>query len=534
MENISYRQNKISKLNCFCIAVTAIKLVLMGLFSSDYQNSLFIPFLNDFITYGGNVYQRFYEAGISNAFPYPPVMLLIQTLGVFLIRLLKVKSIFWVNFLFKLPSFIIDLIGLFILEKTFMEKRRYIAVFYYASPVIIYGVYMHGQLDLIPTVFMLIAVCMLASKNKKRYIFSGVFTVLALLSKLHIIAVIPVILFYIWKRDGVKAAVIFALSISLVVVLGGLPVLSQGFISNVIFNTEQSILTQVYFDFVTVRMYIPIVAVFIVYLMTFKLNFINNELFINLCSIVFAIFLALCPPMPGWYVWIIPYFAIFFATVDKEKYKNILIYVFMNFLYIIYFVFFHYKGLTDLYFLDTDCSFLKINDSTLSNILFTIMSGTLLYLVFSMYQLGIVSNSFYKRRNLPYTIGIAGDSGSGKTTMIKMLEKCLGKKDIQYIEGDGDHRWERNDDCWNNITALNPKANYLYRQAEDLKHLREGSAVQRVDYDHNTGKFTQKKRVNVKKYLILCGLHSLYLPQTRKNLDLKIYMDSEETLRRLW
>ena len=33
---------------------------------------------------------------------------------------------------------------------------------------------------------------------------------------------------------------------------------------------------------------------------------------------------------------------------------------------------------------------------------------------------------------------------------------------------------------------------------------------------------------------MLCGLHSLYLPQTRKNLDLKIYMDIDEELRRYW
>ena len=34
--------------------------------------------------------------------------------------------------------------------------------------------------------------------------------------------------------------------------------------------------------------------------------------------------------------------------------------------------------------------------------------------------------------------------------------------------------------------------------------------------------------------MLLCGLHALYLPQTRKNLDLKIYMDSDEKLRRFW
>ena len=165
---------------------------------------------------------------------------------------------------------------------------------------------------------------------------------------------------------------------------------------------------------------------------------------------------------------------------------------------------------------------------------FTLLSGTLLYIIFSMYHLGISNNSLYKRKNIPFTIGIAGDSGAGKTTMIAVVEKCLGEKNLLFIEGDGDHRWERGDENWDEITALNPKANYLYKQAEDLKHLRAGSSVRRVDYDHNTGKFTEQRKNRVKRYVLLCGLHALYLPQTRKNLDLKIYMDSDEKLRRFW
>ena len=87
---------------------------------------------------------------------------------------------------------------------------------------------------------------------------------------------------------------------------------------------------------------------------------------------------------------------------------------------------------------------------------------------------------------------------------------------------------------WDEYTHLNPKANYLYRQAEDLATLRKGTTVQRVEYDHNTGRFTVAKKIRPKRYIMLCGLHPLYLPQARKNLDLKIYMDVDETLRRFW
>ena len=140
----------------------------------------------------------------------------------------------------------------------------------------------------------------------------------------------------------------------------------------------------------------------------------------------------------------------------------------------------------------------------------------------------------YRRRNLPFTIGVAGDSGAGKSTFIDVLVPILGEKNLLFIEGDGDHKWERGEKYWEKYTHLNPKANFLYRQAHDLNQLRQGGTVKRVEYDHDTGKFTQARKIRPKKYIMLCGLHSLYLPQTRKNLDLKIYMDVDETLRRYW
>ncbi len=525
---------KITKYTVFVAFITVFKIALMAVCSSDYQNKLFLPFVSDFLTNGGNVYQRFFENGIFNAFPYPVGMLIIQSVGGIIINALKIENLFWNNFLFKLPSFLIDIIGLTFLSNLYKEKRRYIAVFYFASPIVIYGVYMHGQLDLIPTMLMFFAINILVSKRSGRYVWGTVLTVLALLCKLHILSVFPVVLIYICKRDGIKRGIRYGLTVIAGTLIGMAPFMSEGFVKCVLLNSEQKVLTQVYFQFASVQLYIPIAMVFVIYLLAYKLMFMNAELFMNICSIVFAVFLAFCPPMPGWYIWIVPYLAMFFIKIDQEKYKNILVYAMLNILYLIYFIAFHSREYIDLYVGNVDMSFIKIHNQTLVNLAFTLMTGVLLYFVFSMYQLGIASNSLYKRKNMPFTIGIAGDSGTGKSTMIALVQKCLGKNNLLFIEGDGDHRWERGDGCWNDYTALNPKANYLYRQSEDFEHIRRGSAVARVDYDHDTGKFTRKKRITIKKYVILCGLHSMYLPKTRKNLDIKIYMDTDETLRRFW
>ena len=166
--------------------------------------------------------------------------------------------------------------------------------------------------------------------------------------------------------------------------------------------------------------------------------------------------------------------------------------------------------------------------------IFTGLAAMLIAITWCMYQFGVASNAFYKRRNQPFTIGISGDSGSGKTHMLISLELLLGGRNILCIEGDGDHRWERKDENWNSFTQLNPKANYLYRQAKDIEILRTGAYVKRVEYDHNTGKFTEEKKIVPRNYIVISGLHSFYLPQMRKQLDLKIYMDTEEKLRRYW
>lgn len=249
-------------------------------------------------------------------------------------------------------------------------------------------------------VFLIIALAFLISKKsvKYRYIFGGIFTVIALLCKLHILAVIPIIFFYLQKRDSIRKACEYVIGVILAMGIVILPIWSEGFRQMVLFNKEQMVLTKVAFNFDTVQLYIPIIAVLFIYLLTFKINYMNRELFFNLCGIVFAVFLAFCPPMPGWYVWIVPFIALFFAAINKEKYKNIAIYAVLNVIYLIYFIFLHNREAVDLYLCKKSLEWIKYNNSVISNGTFTILSGILIYLIISMYQFGVASNSFYKRK----------------------------------------------------------------------------------------------------------------------------------------
>lgn len=526
---------KIKKFEMFIITILILKVIVMGLFSSDYQNDLFMKFIYGFIKEIEkgqfiNPYSLFKNE--VNLFPYPPIMFLIEFVGGILS--IGVKNIFIKNILFKIPSLIFDLLGLYFLVKMFPNKRKYIGVLYFASPIVFYATYMHGQLDIIPTILLLGSLYFLI--NKRNNIIFSVMLALALSSKLHILAIIPLLYLYIYKKDGfVKATKYIGMSF-LFTVLIVFPFfdMKSNFLKMVIMNKEQKGVTSIFLQYQNNRIYLSILAIVCVYLKAFSMKKINKNLLYSFCGVLFSIFLILVLPMPGWYVWIVPFITIFFVNVSMDKYVNIYIYLFLNVLYGIYFIFAHKTTYTDLYFLNYNLKFLKISNAIFVNITFTMLTAVLTYTSYMMYQLGIAESLFYRRKNKSFSIGISGDSGAGKSTLIEMIKNIFGEKNILFLEGDGDHKWERGDEMWKQITALNPKANYIYKQAEDLNNLRKSQNVFRVEYDHDTGKFTEEFKVKSKPYIVLCGLHALYLPKMRKNLDLKIYMDVDEKLRRYW
>jgi uridine kinase len=125
---------------------------------------------------------------------------------------------------------------------------------------------------------------------------------------------------------------------------------------------------------------------------------------------------------------------------------------------------------------------------------------------------------------------ICGDSCSGKTTLSNLLKN--GYSDSFMLECDRYHKWERHNENWDTMTHLNPEANYITKMEEDIFNLKLGNDIYQVDYDHHSGKFTEKQLINPSDNLIVCGLHSLY---GDNNLyDVKIFMDTDDILKKKW
>jgi uridine kinase len=131
-------------------------------------------------------------------------------------------------------------------------------------------------------------------------------------------------------------------------------------------------------------------------------------------------------------------------------------------------------------------------------------------------------------------IAISGDSGSGKSTLANILKSLYNNNNYLLLETDRYHKWERNDINYNTYTHLNPESNFLEKMYYDLYNLKIGNEIFQVDYDHNTGKFTQKEKIEAKDNIILCGLHTLYNNEINKIINLKIYMDTDNNLKKKW
>jgi uridine kinase len=126
---------------------------------------------------------------------------------------------------------------------------------------------------------------------------------------------------------------------------------------------------------------------------------------------------------------------------------------------------------------------------------------------------------------------ITGDSGSGKSTLANILKKYFSNSFL--LECDRYHKWERGDINWDKYTHLNPEANFIAKMNSDIFDLKIGKKIYHVDYDHSTGKFTDKQVIEPNDNIIVCGLHSLY--NDDDNIyNLKIYIDTQETLKNFW
>ena len=131
-------------------------------------------------------------------------------------------------------------------------------------------------------------------------------------------------------------------------------------------------------------------------------------------------------------------------------------------------------------------------------------------------------------------IGIAGGTGSGKTSIAKAIASDFGKSEVALIEQDAYYR-----DLSNLAMEKRAVVNFDHPDAVDfdfmksqLNDLIHGIIVNIPNYDFAT--HTRKKKVQpVEKHriIILEGILALFHPEIRDMMDIKIYVETADDIR---
>lgn len=133
-----------------------------------------------------------------------------------------------------------------------------------------------------------------------------------------------------------------------------------------------------------------------------------------------------------------------------------------------------------------------------------------------------------------FVFGIAGDSGSGKTTISRGIKRILGEEMVCSFSMDDYHSLDRRQRKERNITPLHPDANYLDLLADHLELLRRGQGIAKPVYDHSKGEISGTVPFGPAPVIIVEGLHPFFTERLRRLIDFKIFVDPSRSVKRLW
>ena len=131
-------------------------------------------------------------------------------------------------------------------------------------------------------------------------------------------------------------------------------------------------------------------------------------------------------------------------------------------------------------------------------------------------------------------IGVAGDSGCGKSTFLRRLADLFGEEFMTVICLDDYHSLDRKQRKEVGVTALNPKANNFDLMYEQIKALKNGEAIDKPIYNHETGEIDPPERIDPNHIIVIEGLHPMYDERVRSLLDFSVYLDISDDVKIAW
>jgi uridine kinase len=131
-------------------------------------------------------------------------------------------------------------------------------------------------------------------------------------------------------------------------------------------------------------------------------------------------------------------------------------------------------------------------------------------------------------------IGIAGGTGSGKTTIADYILETVGPEKIAFLPHDAYYRDQTDltSDERSHVNFDHPASLETELLIEHITNLRNQQTIHLPDYDFKTHSRTKETiQINPQPIILIEGILILAEPELRNLFDLKIYVDTDADIR---
>ena len=137
-------------------------------------------------------------------------------------------------------------------------------------------------------------------------------------------------------------------------------------------------------------------------------------------------------------------------------------------------------------------------------------------------------------RSRPFVVGVAGGSGSGKTTVVEQIIQALGAPDVTVLHHDAYYR-DRSDLTLEQRQATNydhPDSLENELMIEHLQALLRREPVQVPVYDFSRhARLTQTERLAPAEVIIVEGILVFQDARLRELMDLRLFVETDADVR---
>lgn len=161
-----------------------------------------------------------------------------------------------------------------------------------------------------------------------------------------------------------------------------------------------------------------------------------------------------------------------------------------------------------------------------------------------------------KEGQTPIIIGVAADSGCGKSTFMRRLTSIFGGDVVGPLGGgfeagswetntlvsdlttviclDDYHLNDRNGRKVSGLTALNPLENNFDLMYEQVKALKDGKTISKPIYNHVNGTLDTPETIEPTPIIIFEGLHPFHDQRVLELIDFSLYLDISPDVKLNW